>query len=273
MDSLRGKTPSDLRRDVRSVLYSGAMPVERRRVLGCVTEKRRAADVEPDDVLGDETTTTTMTTKKPRPAPAAPEVCDAGALVFTYFLDPKAETSVLEAWERSLVDAVAFIKSGDDGGAHNGFVDNHNNSGGVVGGDDDGGDVQQDSRGVEKTADETDATADAETIAADALRAAARAVAAAGLVVEANAEISTTLEVEAQERADFGLLVGSYAMMAFVVSLLLSPSAPSSSYVPSSLCCRNLISLVFTRLLLGVAGVALVALGGVDVHTAYHSLP
>jgi len=30
VDSLTGKTPADLRRDVRSVLYSGAMPVERR---------------------------------------------------------------------------------------------------------------------------------------------------------------------------------------------------------------------------------------------------
>lgn len=183
------------------MLYSGAMPVEQRRVLGCVTDAE-------EDSGGDADTM--------RMSPAV--TCEAGALVFTYFLDPKVGKAVLEAWERKLLDAVQFIRNGG------------------------GGRINMDM-----------AKDNAEVIAIGALSAAAQAVADAGVVVEANTEISTTLEVEAQERADLALLVGCYAMMAFAVALLLSPRLTLTLTSTCSLCC-TLPAQLFARVLPGVVG-------------------
>jgi putative aminopeptidase FrvX len=80
-------------------------------------------------------------------------MCDAGSLVFTYFLDPDVPEKVLEAWEQMLVNAVEFIRRGGGG-----------------------------------SSDANAAEDDTEGVAAAALSMATRAVAAAGVVVEANTE-------------------------------------------------------------------------------------
>jgi Niemann-Pick C1 protein len=154
-------TTEELRDDVTATLYSGPMPVERRRVLGCVTES-----VNPND--GDQTRS---------------RLCDAGAFVFTYFLDPaSAPAETLERWERAFIETMRALN--EDGGV--------------------------------------------------------------GVRVVANAEISASLEIEAQERSDFGVLVGCYVMMTVAVTFFLTR--------------RGELARMHQRILPALAGVALVAL-------------
>ena len=207
-EDLVGKMPVDLRRDARSVLYSGGVPVEQRRVFGCITGK----DVDTD---GNAT-----------PSASSPRICDARALIFTFFLDPNVPESVLEAWERKLQDSVEFMRIG--GGS---------------------------SIGGYSSSSQTEGHPEYNAALAEATQ----AIASAGIVVEAITEISTTIEIEAQSRADESLLVGCYAMMAFTVAMLIRPKS-TFSHAPR-MCSPACVFSILLRLLPGVVGVVLVVLG------------
>ena len=165
---------STLRRAASAALHAGTLPVEQRRVLGCVTRREnhhRRVNAAERRAFG-------------RDSDSDAFACDASALTFTFFLDPTTRPEILVAWERELVAVVA------------------------------------DARDV---------------------------LATESLVAEVHAgDASTSAEIEAQERADAGVLAASYVAMAFVAGVFLA----DDSRAP----------FVFARLPAGFAGVAMVAL-------------
>ena len=165
---------STLRRAASAALHAGTLPVEQRRVLGCVTRRENERERE---------NPAERRANGPDPDSNA-FACDASALTFTFFLDPTTRPEILSAWERELVAVVA------------------------------------DARDV---------------------------LATESLVAEVHAgDASTSAEIESQERADAGVLAGSYVAMAFVAGLFLADD--------------DRAPFVFARLPAGFAGVAMVAL-------------